>query len=79
MAGLASIFDEKSPLEHDIFGYGKDALIEHWAHLMRQPVMEFSTAVRVPDSLDAEADLGKGHHTDKKLLQWLASDERQDP
>src|SRR5438128_2038159 len=69
MTGLAAFLDEKTPLEHDVFGYRKHSLIEHGPHSDGQPVLELSTANRVADHLDAVADLGERHRADEKILQ----------
>lgn len=47
MADFAAVFDQETPLEHDVLGDREDTLLEHWAHLVRQPIIEFSATTGV--------------------------------
>ena len=44
MTDLAAVFDEKPPLEHDILAHREDALFEHRAHFVREPIIQFRAA-----------------------------------
>ena len=46
----AALLDQEPPFEHDIFGNRENALFEHRPHLVRQPIVEFSTAIGVSGS-----------------------------
>jgi len=79
MADLAAVFDEKAPLEHDILGNLKYALIEHGPHSVKQPVIQFGAANRIADRFDAVAGFGERDSADEQVLKPLASDEASHP
>ena len=79
MSGLATILNEKSPLEHDILGKGKNALIEHRPYLVGQPVIEFGTPDGIADHLDAISNFSESHRADEQRLEWLGRNERHNP
>ena len=74
MAGLAAVFDQEPPLEHDILGDREHALIEHWPHLVGEPVVELGPPVGVGDKFDAEPDFGEARRADVEQVQWLGGD-----
>ena len=55
MTDLATIFDQKPPLEHHILGDIEHAILEHWAHFMRKPIVQLGAAVGVIDPAAARA------------------------
>jgi hypothetical protein len=75
MPSLAAFLDQKPPFEHDLFCDGKDALLEHWPHLVRKPVIEFGALSGVGDKLNAEADFCESHGTYIELFKWMRSNE----
>jgi hypothetical protein len=77
VAGLAAVLDQQPPLEHDVFGDGEHALVEHRAHFVREPVIELGAAAGVGDQLDAEADFGESHGADEEPIKRLCGNEGQ--
>ena len=51
-----AILHQQSPLEHDVFGDGENALLEHRPQSVGEPFVQFSTAAGITDGFDAEAD-----------------------
>ena len=76
---LRPVLDEQAPLEHHILGNLEQALGEHRAQLVRQPVIELGAADRIADRFDAVTDLGEFHLADEQLLQRLSGDKRAHP
>ena len=74
MAGLAAVFDQEAPLEHDILGDREHALIEHRPHLMREPVIELGAADGVGDKFSAEPDFGEARRADVERIERLRGD-----
>ena len=66
---LSAFLDQKSPLEHDVFGDLENPMVEHRAHLVREPVIQLGAAVGFVNKLNAEANLGKSYRADVKLIQ----------
>jgi len=75
MADLPAVFDEEAPLEHDILGDFKYALIEHGSHSVQQPVIQLGAANRIVDRLDAVSDFSERDGADEQVLEPFASDE----
>ena len=69
MARLSAFLDQKPPLEHDVFGDLENPMVEHRAHLVREPIIQFCAAVGFVNKLNAEANLGKSYSADVKLIQ----------
>ncbi len=78
MARLAAVRDEEPPLEHDIFGHREGALLEHWAYLVRKPVIQLRAAGGVANAFDAEADFRKGDGADEEPVERLGRNEGDD-
>ena len=76
MAGLAAIFDQEPPLEHNIFRDRQYTLLEHRADLVREPVTEFASLGRIGDKLDPESNFSKRHRADVKKVERLGGNER---
>jgi hypothetical protein len=70
VTGLPAFLDEKPPLQHDVFRYFENAAFKHGAHLVRQPLIQFGSAIGFCNQFDAEAYLGKRHNADKNLIEW---------
>jgi len=68
MAALPAFLDQESPLEHDVFGYLENPMVEHRAHLVREPVIQLGAAIGFVNKLNAEANLGKCYRADVKLI-----------
>ena len=77
-ASLAAFLDKKAPPEHHVLGNVKDALLEHRADFVRQPLFEFGSLNGVFDHLYAVSDLGKRYGAHEQLVQRLRRDERDD-
>jgi hypothetical protein len=77
VAGLAAVFDQEPPFEHDVFADREHALLEHRPHLLREPVIEFGAAAGIGDALDAEADFGKAHRADIEKAGRNYTDEQR--
>ena len=75
MSRLAAFLDQQPPFEHYVFGDRQDALLEHRAHFMRQPIGEFGALVGVGDELDTETNLGEGHGADVETVERMGGDE----
>jgi hypothetical protein len=78
MASLSAFLDQKSPLEHDVFGDLENPMVEHRAHLVREPVIQLGAAVGFVNKLDAEADLSKSYSADVKLIKRAPDDKVYD-
>ena len=50
-------------------------LIEHWPHLVDQPVVQFGAANSVTHGLDTEANFGERDGADEQVFKTLAGDE----
>jgi hypothetical protein len=74
MAGLAAVFDQEAPLEHDVLGDRQRALFEHRPHLVREPVIELRAAVGVGNKFNAEPDFGEGRRADVEQVERLRGD-----
>jgi len=48
-ARLAAFLDQQPPFEHDVFGDGQDALLEHRPHLIHEPIVERGALAGVGD------------------------------
>src|SRR5208337_3415637 len=75
MLGLAAFLDQQPPFEHDVFGDGQDAPLEHRSHLVREPVVEFGALAGLGDELYAEADFGESHGADVEIVERAPGDE----
>jgi hypothetical protein len=62
-ANFAAIFDQQTPLEHDVFGDRENALLEHRPNLVCEPIVEFGATIGVRDKFDTEPDFREGHRT----------------
>lgn len=78
MSSLAAFLDEQPPFEHDILGNREHALLEHWPHLVRKPIIEFSATIGVRNEFDSEPDFGEGRRTDMEKIKRLSSNEGED-
>ena len=78
VALLAAFLDQKPPLEHDVFGDLENPMVEHRAHLVGEPIIQFGAAVGFVYKLDAEADLGKSYRADVKLVKRAPVDKIYD-
>jgi len=74
LADLAPVFIQQAPLEHDVLGDFKHALVEHGPDFVRQPIMHLGAPDRITRRLDAVANLGYGRRTDEQFIQRLAGD-----
>ena len=79
MPRLSAFLDQQPPFEHDVFGDGQAALLEHRSHLVCEPVVEFGALAGVADEFDAEADFGEGHGADVELFERLRGDKSELP
>jgi len=77
MADLAAVFDQQPPLEHDILAHREDALFEHRAHLVREPIIQFRAAGGVGDELDSESYFGERYGAHIEQVERLPADEFQ--
>ncbi len=75
MPRLAAFLDQQPPFEDNVFGDGQDALLEHGAHLVREPVIECGALAGVRNKFDAEADFGDGYGADIKLVERVRGNE----
>ena len=78
MPHLATLLDEKSPLEHDVLGHLENALLEHRTNAVPEPFMQLDATDRVNHGLDAESNLGEGDGADEQVFQPLPRDEAED-
>ena len=78
MARLPPFLDQKEPLEQDVFGDLENPMVEHRAHLVREPVIQLGAAVWFANKLDAKTDLGKCYGTDVKLIKWAPGNKIDD-
>jgi len=78
MARLSAFLDQKSPLEHDVFGDLENPMVEHRSYLVREPVIQLGAAVWFVNKLDAEADLGESYRADVKLIKRAPGDKIYD-
>lgn len=75
---FSSVFDQKAPLQHDVFIDRKDSILEHRSQLVREPIVELHPSAGVIEELDPEPNLGEGHDADIQKVQCLAGDKVQD-
>src|SRR3984893_13434241 len=75
MTDLAPLLDQEPPFEHDILRDRQHSLLEHWADLVGEPVVEFGTACYVRQNLNAEPNLRQRDHADKEQFKRLLGDE----
>src|SRR5208283_1508237 len=75
MPRLAAFLDQQPPFEHDVFGDGQDALLEHRPHPVREPIVECDALAGVGNKLNAEADFGETHSADIEFFECLLGDE----
>lgn len=75
MADLAPFLDHKPPFEHDIFRDRHYPLLEHRAHSMSKPVVEFGTPSYIWQYLDTKADFRERDDADMKGFKRLLSHE----
>ena len=66
VAGLAAIFHQEPPLEHDFFRNQQNTLLEHRSYLVREPVIEFGSFGRIGHDLDPKPYFGESYHADVK-------------
>jgi len=78
MARLAAILNQEPPLEHNVFGYRENTLLEHQPHLMRKPIIQLSPKVGVADEFNIKPDFGEGHRTHIEKFERLSGDEGED-
>ena len=69
---------KSAQLEHDVFGDLENAVVEHRAHLVCEPVIQLGAAVWFVNKLDAEADLGESYRADVKLIKRAPGDKIYD-
>lgn len=67
------------PLKHNFFCNLENSSVEHWPNLVRQPIVEQSSAAWVANEFNTKSNLRKGYHTDKKLMKRASSHEGHDP
>jgi hypothetical protein len=73
VAGLAAVFHQEPPLEHDFFRDRQNTLLEHRPYLVREPVIEFGSLGRIGHDLDPELYFGERYSTDvKQFERWTA-------
>jgi hypothetical protein len=75
LAGLAAIFHQEPPLEHDFFRNRQNTLLEHRPYLVREPVIEFGSFGRIGHDLDPEPYFGESYRTDVKQFERLGGNE----
>jgi hypothetical protein len=78
VASFAAVLDQQSPPEHDVLGDSEDTLLEHWPHLMREPIIKLSAAIGIRDEFNTEPDFGEGHSTQIEKVKWLTCNEGYD-
>src|SRR5260370_39833850 len=78
MARLAAILNQEPPLEHNVFGYRENTLLEHRPHLMRKPIIQLSAKVGVADEFNTKPDFGEGHRAHIEKFERLGGDEGED-
>jgi len=64
VARFPSGFHEQPPLEHDILRNGKHSSVEHGAHPVREPALQFRPANRIGNEFNAKANFGQRYHAD---------------
>jgi hypothetical protein len=73
VAGLAAIFHQEPPLEHDFFRDRQNPLLEHRPYFERKPVTEFGSLGRIGYNLDPEPYFSEGYRTDVRAPRKIAA------
>lgn len=77
MPSLAAFLGQEAPFEHNVFADGQDTLLEHGAHLVRKPIIEFSAFACVEHEFNAKADFGECDNTHIKIVERMGGGEGQ--
>src|ERR1700722_5063749 len=75
MTDLAPLLDQEPPFQHDILCNRQHPLLEHWAHLVGEPIVEFGAARYVRQNLNAEPNLRQRNDADMERFKRLFGDE----
>src|SRR5665811_1885171 len=75
MARFAALFDQETPLEHNVFGDRENTLLEYRPHLVRKPIIPLSAMVGVANEFDTESDFGEDHRAHIERFERLGGDE----
>ena len=68
-----------TPLEHHVLGHMEDAVLEHWPHPVREPIVQLDALSGIVKAFDAEANFCERDDAHIEALDRLARDEGDDP